>query len=70
MATTKNPVGVLLRGEKGKLHFIPNAALRKFALKAGHQRTVESARHKGKALEGLGVATSDNVSQANLLRRR
>ena len=71
MTTKKGkPAGVLIRGADGKLYFISKAHLKQFALPAKHQRIVGKARNKGKALQDIGVATSDNVSRANVLGSR
>jgi hypothetical protein len=64
------PAGVLIRGADGKLYFIPDAQLKQFALPPKHQEIVSKARHKGKALLDIALATSDNVSRANVLGSR
>ncbi len=69
-ATTGKPAGILVRGADGKHYFIPGKHLKQFALPAKHQQALAKARHKGKVLKDIGVATSDNVSSANVIRRR
>ena len=55
------PEGYLIRGVDGRLYYISDTNLQQYAIQPKHHKAVANARRKAKALQEIGVATSDSV---------